>query len=205
MFASLDKCFDLSDGITFDDTCGIIYGTQDPASLVGSFPSGTLYIRTQPPGLWQLTDSGWASFGTSSVPQNVLDVTQRLSDVYVDATTGVLCDGNNLARYETVVSWCGEYVEDGDTMPVAYNNSGGAGHLVHGRVTHIAIHGGIVSDGDVILYDDSGDILTIAVTGDTTTHTPQSPVQVNGVLGIKLGNGIEADSLFIDVHYRRSL
>jgi hypothetical protein len=205
MFADLGRSFDLSDGITFDDTTGIIYGTGTPSAMGGVFPLSTLYIQTTPPTLWQLKAAGWVAFSSSSIPQNVIDVTDRLTNTYVASPSGLLVDNvSGLAMTETCVSWAGRYVEDGDTMPVAYKMRSDAGHLMDGTITHVAIHGDIKTAGSVDFIDDTGTVVTLQVpSSGKTAHNINTPVV--GVVSIELSGNIEADTLYIDAYYRRSL
>ena len=205
MFANLDRCFDLSDGITFDDTTGIVYGDTAPSAMSGAFPLSTLYIQTTPPTLWQLGASGWVAFSASSIPQNVIDVTGRLTDIYVDHPTGVLINNvDGLAVAETVLCWAAKDVVDGDTMPVAYENRGDAGHLATGKMTYVAIHGDIDVAGSVDFIDSTGTVASLQVPASgEVAH--QTAVAIAGVLKIELAGGLEANTLYIDAYYRRSL
>jgi len=205
VFPNLSRCFDLGDGITFDDTTGILYGTTVPALEVGAVPASTLYIQTTPPTLWQLSDTGWVSFGASALPQNVLDVATRLADIRVSSPSGVLFSAtDSLASSEAVVSWAGRHVEGGDTMPVAYKMQGDAGHLITGKLTHVSMHGSISSSGVIDLEDDTGTLVSLAlsVSGRATYNIAQN---VSGVLRIKLKGSLDADTLYIDAYYRRAL
>jgi hypothetical protein len=195
---SLKSSFDLSSGITFDDLTGVLYGAADPNSLGITAPSSTLFIQHgNNPSLWQFDGISWAQFGTSAVPQYVLDVCTRLLDVGADLRS--LATARTI--YTISAQWAGTHIEDGDTVPVCGIRGGSVGQYIDGTIVGISYSGDIKTAGDLHVTCGTTDVPVAMPANEGYIATS---IDVSGTV-VLTSAGLDAKKLFVTLHYERTI